>query len=152
VPPAEALTGRSALSGLVDLPQALHISEVRLVYLELEDRPKLKSQRKSTMRLILSTLVAVALAAVVAPALAQDEFDVAVAGNKVTVTTKAGWHVNKEYPWKIEVQGKKVDKTGFQFTGDSVASVAAPGTGEGVLSVGVCSGAQCKSVKVPVKL
>ena len=86
------------------------------------------------------------LAAVLATAglaLADEEFDVAVTPGNVKVTTKPGWHINQEYPWKLVAGDKKIGKSEFQLTATS-ASVAAP-KGESKLKGAVCFGeSQCK--------
>jgi hypothetical protein len=73
---------------------------------------------------------------------AEEEFDVAVAGGKVTVTTKGAWHINKDYPWRLVVGDAKIDKAKFSLDEKS-ASVSAP-KGTAKLRGAICSGATCK--------
>jgi hypothetical protein len=77
-----------------------------------------------------------------ATAHAEEEFDVAVADGKVVVKTHGKWHINKEYPWKLTIDGKKLDKSHFELT-EHEATIAAP-KGEGKLKGGVCNGDQCQ--------
>lgn len=53
----------------------------------------------------LSAFVAIALAALTLafPAHADDTHDTATSPKTASVTVKPGWHVNKEYPWKLVV-------------------------------------------------
>jgi hypothetical protein len=74
---------------------------------------------------------------------AEEEFDVSVAGGKVTVTTKGPWHINKEYPWKVVAGDAKLDKSKFALDEKS-ASVAGVPKGTAKLKGAVCSGATCK--------
>ena len=84
-------------------------------------------------------------------ALADEEFDVSVSGDKVVVTAKGGWHINKEYPWKLVIGDKKLEKSQFTLS-ETKATVTAP-KGTGKLKGGICSGDQCrmfqKSVTIP---
>ena len=107
--------------------------------------------RKAPSGLFSSVLAAVALLAVSGPAQADEEFDVTVSGNTVTVTTKGSWHVNKEYPWKLTVGDTKLDKSKFTLE-ENKAAVTTPAKGAGVLKVGVCSGNQCKNVEKTVTI
>jgi hypothetical protein len=75
-----------------------------------------------------------------------EHFDIAVAARQVTVTTRAGWHVNTEYPWKLVVGDLKLDKTRFNF-GETTASVAGAPPGNAKLMGGICSGDRCRSFK-----
>jgi hypothetical protein len=70
----------------------------------------------------------------------------------VTIVPKAGWHVNKAYPWKVKAGDSVVaDKTKFSLS-ETQASVTPP---KGATSIkgGICSGDKCLSidVKVPAK-
>jgi len=94
----------------------------------------------------LSPFVAVVLAALTlaVSAFADETHDVAVASKSVTISVKAGWHVNKEYPWKLVSGDNKLDKTHFTLTETSaVISDAPPGPAK--LKGAVCSGDQCKT-------
>ena len=65
---------------------------------------------------------------------AEDEFDVAVAGNAITVTTKGSWHINKDYPWKVVQGDSKLDKSKFDLSEKSAKVSGAPkGSPEGSL-------------------
>jgi len=97
---------------------------------------------KTIAGFVLSSLVALAAFAPTRVAQAEEEFDVSVAGGKITVTTKGAWHINKEYPWKVTVGDQKLDKAKFAIE-EKTASVAAP-KGAAKLKGAVCSGATCK--------
>ncbi len=74
---------------------------------------------------------------------AEDEFDVSVAGGKLTVTTKGPWHINKDYPWKVVAGAAKLDKSKFALDEKS-ASVGGVPEGPVQLKGAVCSGVTCK--------
>lgn len=104
------------------------------------------------MRKALFTSVLAAFGLVAMAAHAETEFDVAVSGNTVTVTTKGGWHVNKEYPWKFTPDADpnaKVAKDKFNF-GENTATLANAPKGAGKLKGGVCSGDKCVSFEKAV--
>ena len=102
------------------------------------------------MALYASVLAAFGLLAAAAPAQAQEEFDVSVAGGKITVVTKGDWHVNKAYPWKVK-QGDKVvaDTSKFDLSEKS-ASVSPAAKGALTVKGAVCSAANCKPFEVTV--
>ncbi|HVU03033.1 MAG TPA: hypothetical protein VHE30_14835 [Polyangiaceae bacterium] len=80
---------------------------------------------------------------------AEEEFDVVVAGGKVTIQAKGKWHINQEYPWRFTPKGaEKIDKSKFTLSEHS-ASVDAP-KGEGTVKGGVCSGEQCLRIEKTV--
>lgn len=113
----------------------------------------------------LSSLVPAALffsvTAISGLALADDEFDVTAAGNKITVNTKGGWHINKEYPWKVEgtAGGKevKIKKDAFKL-GETSATVEGAPAGSVKLKGAVCQTAadgkpgSCKSFEKTLTL
>jgi hypothetical protein len=70
------------------------------------------------------------------------EFSVTVSPGKVVVAAKGKWHINQEYPWRLVVDGVKLDKSKFTLS-ESAASVQAP-RGAGKLKGSVCSEDQCK--------
>jgi hypothetical protein len=80
---------------------------------------------------------------------AEEEFDVSVAGGKVSVVTKGAWHINKDYPWKITAGDAKLDKSKFALEEKS-ASVAGVPKGKAELKGAVCSGATCKPFKMEI--
>ena len=106
-------------------------------------------------RVAIKSLVAVsalaALGLTVTRADAEEEFDVAVVGGHVTVTSKGAWHINKDYPWRLVIGDGAIDKSKFTLS-DTSASVDAP-KGDAKLKGGVCNGDQClrleKAVTVP---
>jgi hypothetical protein len=82
---------------------------------------------------------------------AEDEFDVAVSGNAITVTTKGSWHINKDYPWKVVQGDSKLDKSKFDL-GEKSAKVSGAPKGKNVVKGAVCSGDSCKTFEKEVKI
>ncbi|HEY8077311.1 MAG TPA: hypothetical protein VIF62_24465 [Labilithrix sp.] len=71
------------------------------------------------------------------------------AGGTVNVTVadaahKAGWHINKDAPWKWDsAKPAHIDESGAQWKGDKCA---------GNVKAFICNGDQCKGpIQVPVK-
>jgi hypothetical protein len=97
------------------------------------------------------SFVAVTLAALTfaAVAYADDTHDTAVAAKSVSVNVKAGWHVNKEYPWKLVSGSNKLDKTHFTLNETSAVISDAP-SGPAKLKGAVCSGDQCRTFEEDV--
>jgi len=77
---------------------------------------------------------------------ADDEFDVSVANGQVMVTAHAGWHINKEYPWKLTVGETKLEKAKFTLA-ETTASVSGAPKGSATLKGAVCSADQCRLFK-----
>jgi hypothetical protein len=90
--------------------------------------------------------------------------DITLAKGEIHVKGHAGWHMNTDYPWKIQLaDGSKLDKNKnadkFEFDakddtigGPAHVKVHAP-SGQVLISGAVCSkdGGQCESfTKVPV--
>lgn len=90
-------------------------------------------------------------ALVSAVAHAADPWAVSSDKGSVTVTASAPWHVNKAYPWKLTINGTKLDKAQFTLTDDAATITGAP-AGEGVLRGGVCSANQCMSIEAKVTI
>jgi hypothetical protein len=105
-------------------------------------------RRVLLLRLILAAVIFGIATALGAPAYADDNFDLSVTPGQVTLTAKAGWHINKDYPWKLVVGDTKLDKSKFALT-ESTATVAAP-SGGGKLKGAVCSKDQCVMFEKPV--
>jgi hypothetical protein len=100
---------------------------------------------RPTRILIAVGLVAAAFGAA-SMARADDEFDVAVANGQVTVTTRSGWHINKDYPWKLVAGDTKLEKAKFALA-ETTASVDGAPKGPAVLKGAVCSADQCHPFK-----
>ena len=77
-----------------------------------------------------------------ATAQAEDQFDVKVAGDAVTVTAKGSWHINEQYPWKAKVGDKTIDKSGFAMSA-TTATVKNLPKGKATIKGGVCSADNC---------
>ncbi len=93
-------------------------------------------------KLVLLFSVLMALAAGRA-ALAEEEFDLKIAKGEVLVVTKGHWHVNKDYPWKVIVEGGQAfDKSHFILTETSAQITGVP-HGSARLKGAVCNGPQC---------
>jgi hypothetical protein len=99
--------------------------------------------RQNTLAsLAVSFMVAIATLAPTRDARAEEQFDVTVAGGKVSVVTKGNWHINKDYPWKIVAGDAKLDKSKFSLE-EKTASVGGVPKGTAKLKGAVCSGPQC---------
>jgi hypothetical protein len=94
-------------------------------------------------------MASLAVLTLVVPAYADDTHDTAVAPKSVTVSVKAGWHVNKDYPWKLTAGDKKLDKTHFSLT-ETTATISDAPSGPAKLKGAVCSGDQCKTFEEDV--
>jgi hypothetical protein len=94
-------------------------------------------------------LLGLAFLMLAAPAYADDTHDTASAPKSVTVNVKAGWHINKEYPWKLTAGDKKLDKTHFSLT-ETTATISDAPSGPAKLKGAVCSGDQCKTFEEDV--
>lgn len=92
---------------------------------------------------ILSSIIALAAAVMsAAPAAADEQFDLTVAKGEIDLVTKGNWHVNKDYPWKVDAAGTTFDKSKFLFTETSVKLSGVP-HGTAKLKGAVCNGPQC---------
>jgi hypothetical protein len=101
---------------------------------------------------ILATSVVLAVGfSLSATALADNEFDVAVSKGKVTVTAHTGWHINKDYPWKLIVGDAKLDKTKFSLA-ETTATVSGAPKGAGTIKGAVCSADQCHTFQKDVTI
>jgi hypothetical protein len=95
-----------------------------------------------TPSIVFTFLSAAAVVATTALAAADDQFDLAVAKDEVTVVTKGHWHVNQDYPWKVVIGDATFDKSKFVFTERSAKLSGVP-HGTGKLKGAVCDGPQC---------
>jgi hypothetical protein len=84
-----------------------------------------------------------------ATAYADETHDTAVAPKSVSVNAKGGWHVNKDYPWKLVIGDRKLDKTHFTLSETTAAITDAP-PGPAKLKGAVCSGDQCRTFEEDV--
>ncbi len=82
-------------------------------------------------------------------ALAEAEFDVSVSKAQVVVTARAGWHINKDYPWKLVIGDAKLDKTKFKLA-ETTATLADAPKGTGKLKGAVCSADACHTFEKDV--
>jgi hypothetical protein len=107
---------------------------------------------RRTLLLAISAIVTTAATAVTlsSPARADNEFDVSVAKGSITVTAHTGWHINKEFPWKLTIGDTKLDKSKFNLD-ETTAKVDAP-TGTGKLKGAVCSKDQCHTFEKEVSV
>lgn len=78
----------------------------------------------------------------VRPALAEEQFDVVVGKGEITVVAKGHWHVNKDYPWRVMVGDKMIDKSKFALA-ETTAKVTGVPPGTVRLKGAVCEGNQC---------
>ena len=68
-------------------------------------------------------------------------FDASATAGTITVVAHAGYHINKDYPWKVTVGDKKVGKDGFKFDGPKAVASGLP-KGHAVLKGAVCKGTE----------
>jgi hypothetical protein len=99
--------------------------------------------------LFLATLAVLAAATVETPARADNEFDVSIAKGLITVTAHSGWHINKDFPWKLVIGDTKIDKAKFNLA-ETTATVSDPPKGAGKLKGAVCSKDQCHTFEKDV--
>ena len=92
--------------------------------------------------LAFSAIVALSATSNSAARAADDQFDLAVDSGHITLTTHSGWHINKDYPWKVVAGDTKLDKTKFALN-ETTASIQGVPKGEVKLKGAVCSGDQC---------
>ena len=85
------------------------------------------------------------------PARAEEEFHLEIAQGLLTVHAHEGWHINKEFPWKLIVGDQKLDKTKFTFEETTAKVVGAP-KGTGKLKGAVCSKDQCHTFEKEVTI
>jgi hypothetical protein len=71
-------------------------------------------------------------------------FDASAAGGAITVVAHPGFHINKEFPWKVAIGDKKVGKEGFTLE-EGKAIVGGLPKGHAVLKGAVCKGAEGNS-------
>ena len=103
-----------------------------------------------TAKLFLGVSAVAAGVAFAGAARAETEFDVNVAGDQITVTTHAPWHINKQYPWKVVAGGTKLDKGRFSLA-ETSASIASVPKGHVTLKGAVCSSGEQSACKTFVK-
>ena len=97
--------------------------------------------RPTAAAIALSFLCAVAAVSSTRDARAEEQFDVSVAGGKVTVTAKGAWHINKDFPWKLTQGDTKLDKTKFTLAEKSASVAGAKGAAH--LKGAVCQAENC---------
>jgi hypothetical protein len=95
-----------------------------------------------------SVAAAVAASAILWTAAApaeDDHFTLKLESGSVTVTANTGWHVNKDYPWKVKQGDKTVaGKEAFTFA-EMTAKVSGLPKGTVTLKGGVCSPSSCQN-------
>lgn len=101
------------------------------------------------MAKVLGSMVAMG-AALVALTAASDaradaEFDLKAGSGSVEVTTKGGWHVNKNAPWKL-IAGDKTFAKGKWTLGETNAKITGVPAGSAQVKIYVCSGDKCKNM------
>ncbi|HZU85019.1 MAG TPA: hypothetical protein VE987_18940, partial [Polyangiaceae bacterium] len=89
------------------------------------------------IRMFAASAVIALLGSASPPAMADAEFDVNVGKGQVTVTTHSGWHINKDYPWKLVVGDAKLDKSKFNLA-ETTATLSGAPKGTGKLKGAVC--------------
>jgi len=100
----------------------------------------------------LATVVALALATVTSPALADDNFDLTQSKGQVTVTPKAGWHINLDYSWSVKKGADKIkSKEHFKLDKGSATVTDIP-AGSYTLKGAVCSENNCAPFAKDIKV
>ena len=99
----------------------------------------------------LATLATLALTGALALATSQaraddEDFDVAISSGQVTVTTHAGWHISKDYPWRLVAGDTKLDRSKFTLA-ETTATVSGAPLGPATLKGAICSGDRCHNFK-----
>jgi hypothetical protein len=82
---------------------------------------------------------------------AENEFDLKISKDQITVTAHSGWHINKEYPWKLVVGETKLDKAKFNLA-ETTATLSGAPKGSGKLKGAVCSADQCHTFEKEVTI
>ena len=100
---------------------------------------------------ITAVLAAVTLSTLSSTARAEPEFELAVAKGAITVTAHEGWHINKDFPWKLVMGDTKIDKTKFSLEEKS-ATLKDPPKGTGKLKGAVCSKDQCHTFEKEITI
>jgi hypothetical protein len=107
--------------------------------------------KKTLAGLALGMTFAAAGITLATTASAEDEFDVAVAGNAITVVAKGAWHINKDYPWKVVQGDSKLDKSKFDLS-EKAAKVSGAPKGKNTVKGAICSGDSCKTFEKDVNV
>jgi hypothetical protein len=94
------------------------------------------------IRLALAALVVTAVGLPLRSARAEEQFDLVAGKGEITVVAKGHWHVNKDYPWRVVIGDKTLDKSHFALTETSAKITGVP-AGTVKLKGAVCEGAQC---------
>lgn len=94
------------------------------------------------IRLALAALVVSAVGLPLRLAQAEEQFDVVAGKGEITVVAKGHWHVNKDYPWRVVIGDKTLDKSRFALT-ETSAKISGVPQGTVKLKGAVCEGAQC---------
>ncbi len=100
---------------------------------------------------LLATLAILATVTVGSPAKAENEFEVIVEKGIIVVTAHEGWHINKEFPWKLIIGETKLDRSKFALEEHTAKLSGAP-KGEGKLKGAVCSKDQCHTFEKEVSI
>jgi hypothetical protein len=95
-------------------------------------------------------MAAAALLVDVRDAHADTAYHVTVSGKTITVRATAGWHINKEYNWKLRpAAGAPVDRSRFELADDEAILRDAP-AGRGNLKGAVCKDDRCVLISLDV--
>jgi hypothetical protein len=95
----------------------------------------------------LAALSALAALVAFAPgARADEEFELKVEKGRVVVEAKGDWHINQEFPWKLVIGERRLDKSKFTLT-EKTAVVGDVPAGVGKLRGAVCSRDSCHTLE-----
>lgn len=90
---------------------------------------------------------ALAIATLVSPARADDNFDMTVSKGQITITAKPGWHINQDYSWAVKKGDDKVkSKADFKLD-KGTATVGGIPSGTFTVRGAVCSESACAPFK-----
>jgi hypothetical protein len=94
--------------------------------------------------LTLATIFAVSALCASSAGAEDEQFDVSVSVGQVTLKTHSGWHISKEYPWRLVAGDAGIDKTRFALE-ETTATVRGAPPGPATLKGAICSGDKCRS-------
>jgi hypothetical protein len=79
-----------------------------------------------TAGLLVTAAFVTASATYSSTARAEEEFDVTVSGNSVTVTAHAPWHINQEFEWKVKHGHDRLHDVHFTLSDSSATASGLP--------------------------
>ncbi len=108
-------------------------------------------QGKTALGSLVAATVAMIALTMAGDARADPEFTASGGSGTIEVKGTGHWHINTQGPWKATVNGQTFAKDKWQLS-EASAKVSGVPAGEATVKVYVCSGEQCKSAEVKVKV